>query len=758
MKKRALIVISISLVVVIVVAISALSGLFSGPKEEEKGSDVKISSQEILRTVPVDAIALLCFEKRGDLIDMFTAESSLTGGLIDKGSLIANLAMLPGSQGPTDLFCSVISFHYSAKNEVSPLLIKYIDGDGERDSILELLKKEGAVKKRRYNGFDIYSVGAIHVTFHNGMVLASGSAILLESSIRHIASGSSILDNEDFVTSMKGVKMRQSFVFVNNANIGKLFSGVVNRRYWGVADYCSSLANWCVAQGSQDSTFLHYKGFFSNLRGVANFSTIYGLKSGEESKVWTLLPYNTYALVSFSVASAQSYFDAYSQHQELKKRLNRERAESSAKWFSSMNLGEVAVALIPYGSGLEWITLLKKDREGIISRVKRSLFGRDEDSVRIKSFDHRGDLTFLFGKIFSYTNEESILSLDEWYVIGPDDILKMIDKSGFGSLSLAEFIDECGASKVVGDKRYLVNLFVNSSHNSDSLALLFRPEVRNYIGSALKKSNVEFLNVSVEAGERDVEFEIRALKRSVAKLPEPKIEDIKARSGWEQDTIVEVPAGPYKLKDIGKGGGGYLVQLPSMWLQLCDKNMKGIWAVPFETPIRGYVEQVDFFNNNKLQMFFASGNKLYLLDRLGRFVNGFPRGVDSLIMIGPKVYDLGRDDYAFMLLHTDNRLRLYDKDCRIYPRWSDIRTKELIKSFPELIKVGANRYWVLRTSLSTYFYTINGILINKSNKKVIIRPDTKIEKLTGSEVSVTAYGDKRYSLNLENGKIRAVKD
>jgi hypothetical protein len=202
----------------------------------------------------------------------------------------------------------------------------------------------------------------------------------------------------------------------------------------------------------------------------------------------------------------------------------------------------------------------------------------------------------------------------------------------------------------------------------------------------------------------------------------------------------------------------YLIQFPNFTLQLTDKDKKGIWTVPFSTPLRGYVEQVDMFGNGKLQMLFASGNQLFLLDRLGRFVNPYPKKVNELILLGPKVYKTGDNgEFAIMLLHIDNTLRLYDRECRPFEAWSDITAKETIKAFPELLKVGKNRYWILKTVLKTRIYTINGIEVTRELKRFELLPNTPVKVVSDNEVIVKVTGNKNYRLNLETGDTKKVK-
>ncbi|MCK9305055.1 MAG: hypothetical protein M0P27_06625, partial [Bacteroidales bacterium] len=213
--------------------------------------------------------------------------------------------------------------------------------------------------------------------------------------------------------------------------------------------------------------------------------------------------------------------------------------------------------------------------------------------------------------------------------------------------------------------------------------------------------------------------------------------------------------GPFELINPTTGEKEYLEQLPNYMLRLTDKDRKGIWAIPFETPLRGFVEQVDFFNNKQLQMLFASGNRLYLLDRKGKYVSPYPKKVDSLILLGPKCYSLSSDgNFAIMVLGTDNTLRLYDHLCKPYPEWSNIKSREPVRNFPELKKIGRNNYFILRTDSQTRIYTANGIEVAKLPAGEKIAPDSEIKILSDDEIVVKSDKKRYFSIDVESGKIK----
>ena len=302
-----------------------------------------------------------------------------------------------------------------------------------------------------------------------------------------------------------------------------------------------------------------------------------------------------------------------------------------------------------------------------------------------------------------------------------------------------------------------MTLIVNGSEQPDSLVRFFKKD--DNLKGLTKSSNLMIGAIQLKPDKLgNPAYEIFFYADSLKELPQPGKAVMESPAGWERDTIVKIPAGPFELINFSTGEKEFLEQLPNYWLRLSDKEMKGIWAVPFQVPLRGYVQQVDYYRNGKLQMLFAGGNRVFMLDRSGRFVSPYPISTDSLILLGPKVYNLKKDgDFAIMLLHTDNTLRLYDKNCKPYPIWSDIKLPETIREFPELKDFGGNKYWILRTSLRTMIYSVNGIPVTDIKEKNRIKPDSPVIPLAGSDVLVQTLQGRNISINLETGDIKRYK-
>ena len=215
------------------------------------------------------------------------------------------------------------------------------------------------------------------------------------------------------------------------------------------------------------------------------------------------------------------------------------------------------------------------------------------------------------------------------------------------------------------------------------------------------------------------------------------------------DAAIVVPAGPFEVRNSGTGGTNLLVQQSNYYLSFQEKNGKGIWSVPFSGPLCGMVESIDYYANEKIQFLFASGSQLWLLDRLGRFVSGFPAELGKDVLLGPAAYDFtGAKGYAVMVLHTDNTIGMYNLHGVKPDGWKGIASDEKIISLPELVTVDGVRYWAVRTAVQTQIFPFDGgdpVYRQEGGKS--IRRDSELE-VDGKTLKVTCNDGKTRNIKL----------
>lgn len=753
--------ITISIIVTAAVVTVALVFYTIDRQRSKKGEPG--APKEFLSAIPVDAAAIFIFNTFENLTRTISLNNPLLGDLLFKNSPIKNLTNSLYELSSDETMQSLkaggcaISLHYSAKDKISTLLVLDIN-NADKSKILNVLNaKKRPGFTRSFNGKKVEKWENIEFVLIDNKIIASESPIILESSLRHLASGASIMDNEDFIKLLSGREILNASLFLNHSQSGKLFSGFANREYLKYADFTSRFTGWSSMEISTASDNLILDGELINSKGYANYATtLLDLNSGQSS-VMSVLPGETFSLITFSIEELSKYLRNFSRYNEFYKKRDPKALADAENWFLSHNPKELSCALVPYGGVFEWITIIRKNRPWYI--FLENILVKGQQSGKPAEFKNRGSLALLFGTLFSNTTEESILFQDEWIYIGKSELLEEISRGAFKKFTMQDWLIQTKAYNLLNTKDCMISLIVNGSQAPDSLVRFFKDDIKKDLGRTLKKSNILVTAFQLNSSkERALSLNIFAYADS-SQTPSARIESSGSKpSGWKSDTIISIPKGPFELINFNNREKEYLIQLPNYALRLSDSKMEGLWAIPFSSPLCGYVKQVDFFKNGKLQMLFASGNKLYLLDRLGRFVGPYPKSVGDEIALGPEIYDIkGDGDFAIMLLHKDNTLRLYDRNAGLYPVWNNISTEERIKSFPELIESGKNRYWVLRTSARTMIYSINGAPVANFTGDLTLAKDTPVKPDRQGVVNVKTAGGKNILVDLETGNIKRSK-
>lgn len=219
----------------------------------------------------------------------------------------------------------------------------------------------------------------------------------------------------------------------------------------------------------------------------------------------------------------------------------------------------------------------------------------------------------------------------------------------------------------------------------------------------------------------------------------------------ERDVHISVPDGPFTVKNSATGKNNTLVQNPNMTLSLRDENGKGLWTVPFSEKLCGTVTGVDYFSNGKIQFLFGAGSKIWLLDRLGRFVKPFPLELGKKIVLGPAAYDFsGAKKYNILVLHDDNTIRMYNLQGKVPEGWQDITSADTIVSLPERVVAGQKSFWVVRTSRQTLVFPfMGGRTLTDFSGDSMLMPDTAVKADADGSLSAVSYSGKTRKIKLK---------
>lgn len=691
MSKKALITCIVLLCILLGGIAAAVGLLYSSP---ETGGSVRPADRSVVEAryplfgaVPSDAAAVLHVSDMEDGLRLLTDSTRIFGSLVTESGkrgfdyFVYRLARLRKggrlrSLGKAEM---IVSLHYSG--DLVPLMVLSVPKDTTADVRLLMAVADSSRMSFERSGT---------------MLLISPARTLVASAARHLDSGVSIYDNEGFPGVVSATGGRDALYF-SHAYASKLFGAWLNRPYTASSGFFSSTAEWSgftIEELADDR--LQMKVVASYDESSSWFP--HTLAPGEV-RAPAILPGSAFFAVDLPVADAARWTESWRKYLDAAKKIGRYKAGDAAfqkangvsaeQWARRLDIKEVAKAVLPSEDGpvsLLFIRPGKADADLIFKDTGVASF--KEYRPAVLPFVWKGYASLLFGSVFGIPDESMFTWTDGWMVIGDERTVSLYVREERGE-SLRDFLASGGAALRLPEKG--VSLLTYVSMDAALAEAVFRPALaaawkRTLEGIATKPA---VLTLSTgTAGTLDVE-------RVAARPRRGKAADGSAPVA----AAIEVPRGPFKVRNSATGQDNLLSQADNMALQLRDEKGKTLWSIPFRTPLCGRVEEVDYYANGKVQFLFASGSRLYLIDRLGRMVTGFPAETGREIALGPAVYDFtGAGGYSALVLHKDNTVGMYDLHGNVRAGWTDISCEAAITALPELVTVEGTRYWVVRTT------------------------------------------------------------
>lgn len=696
--------------------------------------------------VPADAIL---FAECGRLSD-------ISGFLDDRNTLRAFIECIPDYSSKWE---TALSLHYSSKNTVSPLMIVTCPDEKRQATVMQdvMVKCMGVVEKR-YDSFIIHksTVPDIAFTMYDRYIIASPSTVVVEASLRHILSEASITDIVPQCVS--GVPNSDALLQVNFSNLGKMFSGMVSPSEIKYASFFQSVADWgafALESGKSGKTI---EGRLYTEGRQEKFADVLLSQKGRDVRLYSVAPHNALFVLSLPLSSADGYLSAYLSYLAARNKKKdydfilatlpaaKATGVSPAKFVKSLDLSEIGVFSMDLGSE-KTILALRAEKSEAIEMYADTLC----------EYPYKGYISAMFGKVFTPSAEDVCFAFGDWLFVGGVEEMEAFYRNCHSPnyFTLESYISQTPASGELKNASSL-SVLVNAGKYHRTMASYFKMPYSSRLSRSFNKRNFEFIVMKFRKEDGGLGLRVASYDVDLEVMPAPKVKD-KRKSVEEtvDETVVEIPGGPFEITDFRDGSKNYLEQLPDNKLRLLNSARKGLWTIPFDTRLCGTVRQIDFLKNGKLQMLFGSGEKVYLFDRLGRKVGKFPISLGREILLGPDVYDVDGDkNYIMIVLHADNTVAQYDLEGRKVSWWNEIQLDEKIISLPERILAGKRIYWVVRTSYQTLIYDAQGVPVADFSKKRRLKKDSPVELLSAKEVGVVTSDGREMVLNLQNGDMR----
>ena len=699
----------------------AIAFLYSGTgnSSDRKGAASFDGARSCLSAVPSDAVLVSSFDNVGSackgILSGFGFPSSLSA-MIEDGSL-ASLRK-----------CSMaVSLHYTGR--IHALYVM----DLGRASDATVVELEAFVRD-----------SGMHSSRVEDFIAVSGSETLVRSAVRHCEKNVSIADAPGFEEALEMVE-GGDVVLVSNLHAQKLMSSMFASSVVRHSSFVERMADWMAFNVTSDSGLpVSMAGSILYEGEPDEFMTVFDDCKPSVSEVGEVLPSYTLSVVSLPLRNINGYIGAYKSFMDSRQALQKFNARQKAleasagvspeEFFRLLDVKELASATLVLGSKVEKINLIRSGCRdaGLISK------GGDV------SWAYPSFISSVFGQFFALADESCYTRIDDWIITGSKAAVEAFSSETFLEYTLEEYLADAGKASLLSGKPSLLTAYYSLTEDKDRLSSFLKSDMSGLVAGMTSGCDCApaLFTLAKDKNGMQASFDIHTLTLQKTKAPT-----------HERDTVVVVPAGPFKVKNSHTGKMNTFYQNAQNAICLRDETGKDLWGVPLGKPICGTAHNVDYYANGKLQIIFGAGSSIYIIDRLGRYVNGFPLDLGRKITLGPDIYDFsGARRYNVMVLHNDNTVQMYNLKGKKPDAWKGITVAdETIKALPERLTVGGKDFWIVRTSIQTLIFPFYGgdpLTVFEGDSK--IRPDSPVTAVDGTSVQAESYDGKTRNIKLIN--------
>ncbi len=675
MSKKTIIFLSVLAAVLVVAIACGLVMLYSplGSSREDEAR-TRTDYDGILAAIPEDASAVSCFSSLGRACELLSDKGKIYDALLFDSQSAAMLRIIDSLAVPGGLRLSgsraVISLHYSGN--LIPLLAADVPEHLDEAGLKALADSIGL---------------ACAIVRHDGRTLAlvSTSSTLTGSASRHLDEGASIMDDKAFRSCICSLDGDELLLWSNDC-AQRFLASWMTRRYQKYADFLKDVADWtgfAVSSGTGEDALL--KGQLRSDGDADAFSRLFAGQKPSSSALADVLPASVSFALTLPLSDASAFASDREDYIDSKGQLTRHRRTLTAlKTATGLGMGEWIVRNdIREVSAISWISADGETMSAVLVRCAAA--SRKEVSSEAEPYPFASYAAEAFGSAFSLADESWCVRMGGWVASGSREAVSDL---------LSHRADTVRMTRPFPDGECLAAAMV-ATDLCDAEAL-FRPAFAKAVGRTLKGHGAQTATLIVKAD---------GLTAEVKHTPLPEL----PVSGALSKNVLDIPSGPFPVTNCATGKTNTLYQNSHLSICLKDENGKDLWGVPFSDRICGRVEEVDWYGNGKIQFLFAAGTRLYLIDRLGRYVSGFPVDLGVEVVLGPDVYDFtGAHGYTVMVLLADGSLQRYDLHGSKPAGWQGIRPSSPAAGLPRLLTIAGVRYWLVPTVRGDELYPFAG--------------------------------------------------
>lgn len=522
-----------------------------------------------------------------------------------------------------------------------------------------------------------YTLGGkqVFLCIKDGICLFSRSEGIIQGSLKASETKKSNLNSDQAFQKVKDTsgKTAMANLYINHRFIFRYVSRFLNGETLKTLDFLNHFSGWSaydIHTGEQKITMTGY----TSSAGTDNaWLDVFSSSKPQKIEITDYLPLNTLSFTWFGFDNYESFRETYKDYltgtdevQDFNNNLTNLKRRTGVQNINELIIpyidNQMAVFTIPdkTGKNLNSLAIFKtkdtpefrKNLQDIArSAAKTTKNHPDTSSFRniVITTIHADYLLFdLFGKMFSSVEKTCYVLHNNFWIVGSShEILKeYLNQVMSGRIITKNTSYEQFSQSVSGEAniyvyaaprkiRNNIKLWFNEEHTDKVVSNLTEFDGFEAFGLQFSTQNNMFLSGITLFRSSDITEE--------------------SSTGWEITLDGQITSGPWFVDVGGQGNKNIIVfdSFNNMYF-ISDKG-EILWKIPVSERPLGKIYTVDAFKNGKFQYLFNSENNIFLVDRNGKTVDGYPVKLPMQAAGSVSVFDYDKSrEYRLVFAGTDN--------------------------------------------------------------------------------------------------------
>ncbi|HPM11869.1 MAG TPA: hypothetical protein PK734_00070 [Bacteroidales bacterium] len=533
-------------------------------------------------------------------------------------------------------------------------------------------------------------VNKLSYTISNNCIIVSASRVHIENAVRAFYDKTHVLQNEQFVKVKKtaGSKVYAN-IFVNFKHVSKALSLIVADEAKQSFSESNFFGSWSEFDITPKDNALLLNGFTA-VSSDEEYLSIFKNQQAVKLSITSIIPAGIAGFVSLGISngtqfrnSYEAYLrktDAYNPYKQGIAEINSAFSASNqdaVNIIAAMNeciADEVAVV---YGNAGETniyensfavcktkgkqqaLDVLLPIFDSYCEKTKKNM----SDITTTYTLDNSSVYTMyalpvatipevLWGKLFSKVQAKYVTFIEDYLIFGSS------------IQALQRYVSAYELQKILANEQefkkiqnnilstYTIYAYSQVSKSTKFYEDIVDEESKSQIqkqSELLKKCNSLVVQISV-----DHEMFYNNIYLNYSGVQEEKPQTV-----WESYIDTAIICKP-KFVDTQAGDITILVQDGFYNLILLNNSGKIQWKKPLKEPIISEFYLIDYFKNGKTQYLFNTASAIYIVDRLGNFVDSYPLKLKSSATAGISVFDYDKNkEYRVFVPCANKKIYLY---------------------------------------------------------------------------------------------------